>query len=52
MMAQPTMLQTKEITVPLPQRRVDLDEDNPHKIDRLVAFTKLTLIKDQVLGAR
>lgn len=51
-MAQPTMLQTKEITVPLPRRRADLDEGNPHKIDRLVAFTKLTLIKDQALGAR
>ncbi|EHY56577.1 hypothetical protein ABEF92_004726 [Exophiala dermatitidis] len=49
-MAQPIMLQTDEITAPLPQRRADLDESNPRKIDRLVAFTKLTLIKDQFLS--
>ncbi|KAL2417681.1 putative transcriptional regulatory protein C3C7.04 [Exophiala dermatitidis] len=50
MMAQPIMLQTDEITAPLPQRRADLDESSPRKIDRLVAFTKLTLIKDQFLS--
>ncbi|KAL2432571.1 hypothetical protein ABEF95_013639 [Exophiala dermatitidis] len=49
-MAQPIMLHADETTAPLPQRRADLDESNPHKIDRLVAFTKLTLIKDQFLS--
>ncbi len=46
------MLQMKDITVPLPQRRPDLDNLHPQKVDRLIAFTKLTLAMNKVTEAR
>ncbi|CAI7631108.1 unnamed protein product [Penicillium pancosmium] len=50
-MGLPTMLQRKDITVSLPQRRHELDEDGSHRVDRLVAFTKLTIIMDKIISA-
>ncbi|OQV01250.1 Fungal specific transcription factor domain-containing protein [Cladophialophora immunda] len=50
-MGLPTMLQTRDITVPLPKRRPDLDELHPQKVDRLIAFTKLTLVLNKVTEA-
>ena len=46
------MLQMRDITVPLPQRRPDLDKFHPQKVDRLIAFTKLTLVMNKVTEAR
>lgn len=48
----PTMLQMKDITAPLPQKRPDLDKLRPQKVDRLIAFTKLTLVLNKVTDAR
>ncbi|KAH8689919.1 C6 transcription factor [Talaromyces proteolyticus] len=50
-MGLPTMLQLKDITVPLPQRRQDLDKDGFQRVDRLVAFTTLTMIMDEIINA-
>ncbi|KAJ9643659.1 hypothetical protein H2204_001804 [Knufia peltigerae] len=47
----PTMLQMKDITAPLPQKRPDLDKLRPQKVDRLIAFTKLTLVLNKVTDA-
>lgn len=46
------MLQMNAITVPLPQRMPDLDKLHPHQVDRLIAFTKLTLVMNKVTEAR
>lgn len=50
-MGLPTMLQLKDITVSLPQKRQDLDKDGPQRVDRLVAFTKLTMVMDEIINA-
>jgi hypothetical protein len=47
-MGLPKMLQLRDITTPLPQRLSDLDEDDFHRVDRLIAFTKLTMVMDEV----
>ncbi|KAJ6162170.1 C6 transcription factor [Penicillium canescens] len=47
----PTMLQLKDITVSLPQKRQDLDKDGSQRVDRLVAFTKLTMVMDEIINA-
>lgn len=51
-MGRSTMLQLRDVTVPLPQRREDLDEFDSRKVDRLIAFTKLTLVMNKVIDAR
>lgn len=51
-MGLPTMLQVKDITSSLPRRRSDLDVDESHSVDRLVAFIELTLVMDKVLASR
>ncbi|KAK5027861.1 hypothetical protein LTS07_006736 [Exophiala sideris] len=50
-MGLPAMLQVKDISAPLPQRQRELDELQPLKIDRLTAFTKLTLVMDKVTSS-
>jgi hypothetical protein len=45
------MLQLKDITVSLPQKRQDLDKDGSQQVDRLVAFTKLTMVMDEIVNA-
>ncbi|OAP56377.1 hypothetical protein AYL99_09556 [Fonsecaea erecta] len=51
MMGLPTMLQARDITAPLPKWTPDLDELHPQKIDRLIAFTKLTMALNKVTDA-
>lgn len=46
------MLQLKDITVSFPQKRHDLDADSSQRVDRLVAFTKLTIVMDELVNAR
>lgn len=46
------MLQMRDITAPLPHKRSDLDKLRPQKVDRLIAFTKLTLAMNKVVEAR
>ena len=51
MLGLPVMLQTKDINIPLPSWRRDLDEMNANKLDRLIAFTRLTLVMDRLSEA-
>ncbi|KAG5760066.1 hypothetical protein H9Q72_011819 [Fusarium xylarioides] len=48
-MGLPTMLQVKDISVSLPQKRQDLDGDNCQAVDRLIAITKLTMGMDEII---
>ncbi|KAK5557122.1 hypothetical protein LTR46_004933 [Exophiala xenobiotica] len=50
-MGLPTMLQMRSINVPLPQRMPNLDKLHPQQVDRLIAFTKLTLVMNKVTEA-
>ncbi|KAM0554906.1 hypothetical protein ACHAPJ_006642 [Fusarium lateritium] len=50
-MGLPAMLQVKDITAPLPQRRQDLDPDGSQRVDRLIVFTKLTMGMDEIINA-
>ncbi|KAF5240314.1 hypothetical protein FANTH_9574 [Fusarium anthophilum] len=49
-MGLPTMLQVKDISVSLPQKRQDLDGDNCQAVDRLIAITKLTMGMDEIIN--
>ncbi|CAO2651722.1 Nn.00g000050.m01.CDS01 [Neocucurbitaria sp. VM-36] len=51
MLGLPVMLQKKDIDIPLPSWRQDLDEINAHKLDRLIAFTQLTLAMNRISEA-
>ncbi|KAF5573949.1 C6 transcription factor [Fusarium pseudoanthophilum] len=48
-MGLPTMLQVKDISVSLPQKRQDLDGDDCQAVDRLIAITKLTMGMDEIV---
>ncbi|CAG8022344.1 unnamed protein product [Penicillium nalgiovense] len=50
-MGLPTMLQLKDITVSLPQKRQDLDQTGSQRADRLVAFITLTMVMDEIINA-
>lgn len=50
-MGLPTILRLDDITVSLPQKRQDLDKDGLHRVDRLVAYTKLTIVLDEITAA-
>ncbi|KAJ5613209.1 transcriptional regulator family: Fungal Specific TF [Penicillium lagena] len=45
----PEMLQEREISCPLPQRRNDLDAPDSLKVERLIAHTKLLLLFNEVI---
>ncbi|KAF5615114.1 C6 transcription factor [Fusarium sp. NRRL 52700] len=49
-MGLPTMLQVKDISVSLPQKRQDLDGDNCEAVDRLISITKLTMGMDEIIN--
>ncbi|KAF5546159.1 linoleate diol synthase [Fusarium phyllophilum] len=49
-MSLPTMLQVKDISVSLPQKRQDLDGDDCQAADRLIAITKLTMGTDEIIN--
>ncbi|KAG9499375.1 hypothetical protein J7337_010195 [Fusarium musae] len=49
-MGLPTMLQVKDISVSLPQKRQDLDGDDCQAVDRLIAVTKLTMGMDEIVN--
>lgn len=46
------MLQRKDIDCPLPQRRADLDCPDSLRVERLVAYTKLSLLLDKAIQSR
>jgi hypothetical protein len=50
-MGLPTMLQLTDITVSLPQKRQDLDQPGSQRADRLVTFTTLTMVMDEIINA-
>ncbi|SCV27565.1 uncharacterized protein FFB14_01613 [Fusarium fujikuroi] len=49
-MGLPTMLQVKDISVSLPQKRKDLDGDSDQAVDRLIAIIKLTMGMDEIIN--
>lgn len=49
-MGLPTMLQVKDISVSLPQKRNDLDGDSDQAVDRLIAIIKLTMGMDEIIN--
>ncbi|EWG53343.1 hypothetical protein FVEG_17094 [Fusarium verticillioides 7600] len=49
-MGLPTMLQVKDISVSLPQKRQDLDGDDCQAVDRLIAVTRLTMGMDEIVN--
>ncbi|KIW80706.1 hypothetical protein Z517_07322 [Fonsecaea pedrosoi CBS 271.37] len=48
----PEMLQTTEISISLPTRLDDIDQSCPTRVDRLTAFTELTLLHSLVIRKR
>lgn len=48
----PEMLQEKDIDCPLPRRQPELDPPNSFRAERLLAYTKLSLILNQAIHSR
>lgn len=48
----PETLQCNDIDCPLPQRRADLDSSDSFRAERLVAYTKLTLLLNKAINSK